>query len=325
MEQENNAKAQNALKGEAAAGGSGSGGGDGSGDGSGGSMVGEGNQKERERDGERKDKHVERDMDAERHRERDHRDHRDHRDGRDSRDHRDSRHREREHRERRYGGRSRSRERGGRPYDRDRRDRDRDRDRYDHRERYDREREREGERYNHKGESRGNRSRSPEDPLSRDKRTVFVMQLAQRVRSPDLKDIFRQAGRIRSARIVFDKVSRRSKGVGYVEFYDEASVPKAIGLTGHKFFGVPIIVQVSEAEKNRLAMEAEAEAMREKRRAMAAQTGRLYVAAIHETLSEHDIRKVFEPFGRLDEVSLLRDANGRFRGVAYVGYVDARV
>ena len=85
---------------------------------------------------------------------------------------------------------------------------------------------------------------------------MFVTQLAQRVRSPEWYDFFRSIGSIRGARVVFDKISKRSKGVGYVEFEDEKSVPKAIGMTGRKLCGIPIVVQPSEAEKNKLAEEA---------------------------------------------------------------------
>ena len=41
--------------------------------------------------------------------------------------------------------------------------------------------------------------------------------------------------------------------VGYVEFKDEESVAKALELTGQKLKGVPIIAQLTEAEKNRAA------------------------------------------------------------------------
>jgi hypothetical protein len=39
--------------------------------------------------------------------------------------------------------------------------------------------------------------------------------------------------------------------VGYVEFKNEESVPAAIQLTGQKLLGIPIIAQLTEAEKNR--------------------------------------------------------------------------
>jgi RNA-binding protein 39 len=41
--------------------------------------------------------------------------------------------------------------------------------------------------------------------------------------------------------------------VGYVEFYEEATVPVAIALTGQKLLGIPIAVTITEAEKNRQA------------------------------------------------------------------------
>ena len=43
---------------------------------------------------------------------------------------------------------------------------------------------------------------------------------------------------------------------GYIEFYDEVSVPTAILMTGEKLLGIPIIVSYTETEKNRQAEEA---------------------------------------------------------------------
>lgn len=91
----------------------------------------------------------------------------------------------------------------------------------------------------------------------RDRRTVFVTQLAARLTTRELEDFFSQAGRLREAKIITDRNSRKSKGVGYVEFYEETSVQNALALSGQKLLGIPVIVQLSEAEKNRLAMQAQ--------------------------------------------------------------------
>lgn len=57
------------------------------------------------------------------------------------------------------------------------------------------------------------RERSPELTQSeRDRRTVFVMQIAATVRERDLIKFFEPSGRIRDVRIVSDRGSRRSKG-----------------------------------------------------------------------------------------------------------------
>ncbi len=58
---------------------------------------------------------------------------------------------------------------------------------------------------------------------------------------------------VRDVRLITDNKTRRSKGIAYVEFRETESVPLAMGLSGQKLLSVPIIVQASQAEKNRLA------------------------------------------------------------------------
>lgn len=55
-------------------------------------------------------------------------------------------------------------------------------------------------------------------------------------------------GQVRDVRIISDRNSRRSKGIAYVEFCEIQSVPLAIGLTGQRLLGVPIIVQASQVQ-----------------------------------------------------------------------------
>ncbi|GAM42737.1 RNA-binding protein [Talaromyces pinophilus] len=216
----------------------------------------------------------------------------------------------------RGGGRARTRSRS--PDDdryyrpsggRSRRD-DRDDDRHARRER-DRRRSR----------SRGHRSKTPEEELNedeRDKRTVFVQQLAARLRTKELIAFFEKVGPVKEAQIVKDRVSGRSKGVGYVEFKDESSVPLAIQLTGQKLLGIPIIAQLTEAEKNRLARNPEASSGQ----SASAPFHRLYVGNIHFSITENDIQNVFEPFGELEFVQLQKDETGRSRGYGFVQFRD---
>lgn len=61
---------------------------------------------------------------------------------------------------------------------------------------------------------RDRRGTPPPQPTEdeRDKRTVFVQQLAARLRTKQLKEFFEQAGPVADAQIVKDRVSQRSKG-----------------------------------------------------------------------------------------------------------------
>ncbi|KAK7828037.1 hypothetical protein U0070_013663, partial [Myodes glareolus] len=68
-------------------------------------------------------------------------------------------------------------------------------------------------------------------PEERDARTVFCMQLAARIRPRDLEEFFSTVGKVQDVRMIFDRNSRCSKGIAYVEFVDVSLVPLAIGLT----------------------------------------------------------------------------------------------
>ncbi|KAK9458333.1 hypothetical protein V1511DRAFT_492363 [Dipodascopsis uninucleata] len=214
--------------------------------------------------------------------------------------------------------RSRSRDRTRDRRDRDRRDRD-----YDRRDRH-KERDRDDK------VSRRSRSRSPrlsED--ERDQRTIFVQQLAARLRTKELIAFFEQAGPVRDAQIVKDRISGRSKGVGYVEFRDIDTVQKALKMTGQKLLDIPVIVQITEAEKNRLARaesSAAAQQALEQQRQQQQNHGpyhRLYVGNVHFAISEADLKQIFESYGEVEFVALQKDETGvRSKGYGFVQFSE---
>ncbi|KAI6031856.1 hypothetical protein BKA83DRAFT_4206472 [Pisolithus microcarpus] len=166
---------------------------------------------------------------------------------------------------------------------------------------------------------------NPEEPKEDDSeaRSVFVSQLAARLTARDLGYFFEDKlgeGTVVDARIVTDRISRRSKGIGYVEFRSVDLVEKAMALSGTIVMGLPIMVQLTEAERNRLhpgdgnlnlppGVNTSHGAMQ------------LYVGSLHFNLTESDIRQVFEPFGELAFVDLHRDPmTGRSKGYAFIQY-----
>lgn len=172
----------------------------------------------------------------------------------------------------------------------------------------------------------------------RDRRTVFVQQLSVRCTDRDLYDFFTENGcPVRHARIVLDKYTRKSKGVAYVEFYEEESVRAGLKLSGKKILGVPVIVELTETEKNRIAQEAaalNAASVNASTKPNTANTTttvtsgtsnddlvRLYVGALHPSLTELELEQLFEPFGILESVELLKDERtGASKGAAFIQY-----
>jgi len=161
------------------------------------------------------------------------------------------------------------------------------------------------------------RERSPSPP-DRDARTIFCMQLAQRIRSRDLEDFFSAVGTVREVKLIQDKHSKRSKGIAYVEFKDLESVPLALGLNGQRLLGVPIVVQPTQSEKNKVAA-----AQLTLQKASQGPT-KLYVGNLHENITEEMLKGIFSPFGRVESVQIVKDQEtGVSRGYAFITFAEA--
>ncbi|KAF9535439.1 hypothetical protein CPB83DRAFT_753993 [Crepidotus variabilis] len=166
---------------------------------------------------------------------------------------------------------------------------------------------------------------NPDDPKEDDSeaRSVFVSQLAARLTARDLGYFFEDKlgeGTVMDSRIVTDRLSRRSKGIGYVEFRTIELVEKGLALSGTVVMGLPIMVQLTEAERNRTHA---GDGSLNLPPGVKASHGsmQLYVGSLHFNLTESDIRQVFEPFGELDFVDLHRDPmTGRSKGYAFIQY-----
>ncbi|XP_060518654.1 RNA-binding protein 39 [Cylas formicarius] len=165
----------------------------------------------------------------------------------------------------------------------------------------------------------GLRSQSPLEELSpeeRDARTVFCMQLSQRIRARDLEEFFSSVGKVRDVRMIVCNKTRRFKGIAYIEFKDPESVALALGLSGQKLLGVPIIVQHTQAEKNRMGNSMPNLMPK-------GMTGpmRLYVGSLHFNITEDMLRGIFEPFGKIENIQLIMDPEtGRSKGYGFITF-----
>uniref|UniRef100_A0A2K5S369 RRM domain-containing protein n=1 Tax=Cebus imitator TaxID=2715852 RepID=A0A2K5S369_CEBIM len=153
--------------------------------------------------------------------------------------------------------------------------------------------------------------RDPTDnltPKERHARTVYCMQLAARIRPRDLEEFFSTVGKLPDVRIISEGNSRRSKGIACVKFVDVILL--AIGLTGRRVLGLPVIVQASHAEKNRAAE--------------SAGPVRLYVGSLHFNITEDSLRGMFEPFKRIESIQLMMDSEtGRSNGYGFITFSDS--
>nr|QMV47679.1 squamosa-binding protein-like 39 [Paeonia suffruticosa] len=238
------------------------------------------------------------------------------------------------------------------------RDKDRETEREKERDRREKEREREREKREREEKERSRRSRSrskkhdsddekemrirerefesresrrlrekkeavePEVDPERDQRTVFAYQMPLKANEKDVYDFFSKAGKVRDVRLIMDRNSRRSKGVGYIEFFDAMSVPMAIALSGNLLFGQPVMVKPSEAEKNLVQPTASGAGS-----GVAGPHGpidrKLYVGNLHFNMTELQLRQIFEPFGAVELVQLPLDIEtGHCKGFGFVQFLQ---
>ncbi|HNP18495.1 MAG TPA: RNA-binding protein [Fulvivirga sp.] len=73
---------------------------------------------------------------------------------------------------------------------------------------------------------------------------IFVAKLNFKTTSEALKAHFESYGEVSSAKVIFDKVTQRSKGFGFVEMPDDSAAEQAIeALNESEFDGRTIVVK----------------------------------------------------------------------------------
>ncbi|KAG8497257.1 hypothetical protein CXB51_008495 [Gossypium anomalum] len=261
---------------------------------------------------------------------------------RSSRDRERERERDRDRDLERRSSRGREKEKDReRDRERERRDRDKEKEKEKEKERDKerREREKEREREEGKGEGEGKGEREerekqqrfkdkkeatePEADPERDQRTVFAYQMPLKATERDVYEFFSKAGKVRDVRLIMDRNSRRSKGVGYIEFYDVMSVPMAIALSGQLLLGQPVMVKPSEAEKNLVQSNTSGAGTGGVAGPYGAVDRKLYVGNLHFNMTEMQLRQIFEPFGPVELVQLPLDLEtGQCKGFGFVQFAQ---
>lgn len=81
---------------------------------------------------------------------------------------------------------------------------------------------------------------------------IFVGSLSFKLKESELREAFEKYGKVSSAKIIIDKITRQSKGFGFVEMPDETEARAAINaLNGADMYGRPLVVNESQKREPR--------------------------------------------------------------------------
>ncbi|KAF8370826.1 rbm-39 [Pristionchus pacificus] len=157
----------------------------------------------------------------------------------------------------------------------------------------------------------------------RDQRTLFILQIARQTRPRDLEEFFSSVGNVRDVRIITDSRTGRSKGIAYVEFWEEESVPLGLALNGQKLLNAPLIIQRTCAERNRAANAIPASVIGLGPAGDKTKPVKLSVTSLHPDIDEDMLAGILDPFGRLEKVEMAKDSAGKSTGTAVATFRHA--
>jgi len=194
--------------------------------------------------------------------------------------------------------------------------------------------------------SRSSSSRSsseekyPDDPHTKDQRTIFLNQIVLKADEKDIKKFFKKKGiAVREISMLRDKRSNRHKGCAYVELASLHHVRSAIALNEQAptFQKFPILIKASEAEKNRVAAAAAVVQPTPKiykptplprimgPHGQLIQAQRLYLGNLDPSITTDHLFVLFSPFGSVHLIQLQTDSTtGISKGFAFLQYGDAK-
>lgn len=152
-------------------------------------------------------------------------------------------------------------------------------------------------------------------------RTVMVMQLPRNCKPRDLMDHFAPAGKVRDAKLIADRNSRRSKGIAYVEFVNPESVQKALEMNGQRLGPAPLIIMMTQSEKNRIA------ALKEKEGTThSGAPTRVSVTNLPANINAAQLEQLFQPFAeaagksKIKETRVNQVASGADESEGYIDF-----
>ena len=142
---------------------------------------------------------------------------------------------------------------------------------------------------------------------------IYVGSIFYEVKEEAVKTAFSAFGPVRSINMSWDPIANKHKGFAFIEF----EAPEAAKLAYEQMNGA--LLGGRNIKVGRPSNMPQAQPIIDQLTEEAKTYSRIYVASIHQELSEQDVQSVFEAFGTIRSCTLVRDSqNGKHRGLKLI-------
>lgn len=153
---------------------------------------------------------------------------------------------------------------------------------------------------------------SQRDPSVRKsgKGNIFIKNLDKSIDHKALFDTFSQFGQILSCKIELDDTNN-SKGYGYIQYMTQDGADKAVQkvnnmmLAGKKVFVGPFVPRKERSSSS-----------------SSKKFTNIYVNNLSESVSEEEVKKLFEAFGEIKSAVIMKDEGDKSKGFAFINYAN---
>ncbi|XP_060197694.1 flowering time control protein FCA isoform X1 [Lycium barbarum] len=137
---------------------------------------------------------------------------------------------------------------------------------------------------------------------------LFVGSVPRTATEEDIRPLFEEQGRVLEVAFIKDKRTGQQQGCCFIKYATSAEADRAIRALHNQYTlpgGIgPIQVRYADGERERLG----------------AVEYKLFVGSLNKQATEKEVEEIFSPYGRVEDVYLMRDDTKQSRGCGFVKY-----